>query len=86
MPIKFCLSTTVQAIESLRFQVIPHLPIGPDVAPRDFFFFFFIPNLKNIINSKGTKFDSDEKIKADVERWFAAQDEQIYLEGITKLV
>ncbi|KAL4121904.1 hypothetical protein QTP88_014324 [Uroleucon formosanum] len=72
---------TMTAIESLGFQVIPHPPYSPDLAPCDFFLF---PKLKEHL--KGTKFNSDEKVKAEVKRWFNAQPEEFYLNGISKLV
>lgn len=49
--IKFYFSATIRAIVSLGFQVIPHPPKNPNLAP----------------------YDSDEKIKADVKRRFAAR-------------
>ncbi|KAL4092295.1 hypothetical protein QTP88_026820 [Uroleucon formosanum] len=72
---------TMAAIESLGFQVIPHPPYNQDLAPCDFFLF---PKLKEHL--KGTKFNSDEKVKAEVKRWFNAQPEEFYLNGISKLV
>jgi [histone H3]-lysine36 N-dimethyltransferase SETMAR len=69
------------AIESLGFQVIPHPPYRPNLAPCDFFLF---PKLKEHL--KGTKFNSDEKIKAEVKQWFNAQPKEFYLNGISKLV
>ncbi|CAI6357430.1 unnamed protein product [Macrosiphum euphorbiae] len=76
-----CSRATMTAIESLGFQVIPHPPYSPDLAPCDFFLF---PKLKEHL--KGTKFNSDEKVKAEVKRWFNAQPEEFYLNGISKLV
>ena len=76
-----CSRATMTAIESLRFQVIPHPPYSPDLAPCDFFLF---PKLKEHL--KGTKFNSDEEVKAEIKRWFNAQPEEFYLNGISKLV
>jgi len=76
-----CSHATMTAIESLGFQVIPHPPYSPDLAPCDFFLF---PKLKEHL--KGTKFNSNEKVKAEVKRWFNAQPGKFYLNGISKLV
>ena len=68
-------------IESLEFQIIPHPPYSLDLAPCDFFLF---SKLKE--HFKGKQFNSDEKVKAEVKRWFNAQAEEFYLGGIFKLV
>lgn len=70
----------MHAIGSLIFQVISHPPYSPDIAPCDSFFFKLKEHLKD------TKFDSDEKIKVEVKVWFAAAQDEFYLDGITELV
>lgn len=46
--------------------------------------FFLYLNLSEHL--KGTEFGYDEKIKAEAERWFAAENEQFFMDGITKRV
>lgn len=69
------------AIESLGLQVIPRPPYSPELAPCNY---FLSPKLKEHL--KGKKFNSDQEVKAGVKRWFNAQAEEIYLDGISKLV
>lgn len=76
-----CSRATMTAIESLGFQFILYPPYIPDLAPCDFFLF---PKLKEHL--KGKKINSDEKVKAEVKRWFNAQSEEFYFDGISKIV
>jgi hypothetical protein len=32
-------AATVQAIRQLKFELLPHLPYSPDIAPSDYFMF-----------------------------------------------
>lgn len=46
--------------------------------------FFWFSKLKK--RFKGQKFNSDEKVKAEVKRWFNAQTEEVYLDSVSQLV
>jgi len=50
--------TTIEAMETLKFEVLSHLPYSPDLAPSDFHFF---PHLMRDL--KGTHFTSDNEVK-----------------------
>ena len=53
------------AIKECGFEMIPHPPYSPDLAPSDFFLF---PQLKKHL--RGTRFSDDEKLKEATEAWF----------------
>ena len=52
---------TIDALETLKFEVLSHPPYSPDLAPSDFHFF---PHLKRDL--KGTHFTSDDEVKQAV--------------------
>jgi transposase len=47
---------TIDALETLKFEVLSYPPYSPDLAPSDFHFF---PHLKRDVN--GTHFTSDDE-------------------------
>jgi len=55
---------TIDALETLKFEVLFHPPYSPDLAPSDFHFF---PHLKRDL--KGTHFTSDDEVKQAVTSW-----------------
>jgi transposase len=55
---------TIEALETLKFEVLSHPPYSPDLAPSDFIFF---PHLKGDL--KGTHFTSDDEVKQAVASW-----------------
>ena len=62
------------------FEVLPHLPYSPDMAPSDFYLF---PKLKS--NLHGTKFGSNEGIIEAVNEYLGDQEKDFFLEGISKV-
>ena len=62
------------------FEVLPHPPYSPDMAPSDFYLF---PKLKS--NLRGTQFGSKEGVIAAVNEYLEDQEKDFYLEGISKL-
>jgi len=52
---------TIDALETLKFEVLSHPPYSPDLVPSDFHFF---PHLKRDL--KGTHFTSDDEVKQAV--------------------
>jgi transposase len=52
---------TIEALETLKFEVLSRPPYSPDLAPSDFHFF---PHLKRAL--KGTHFTSDNEVKQAV--------------------
>ena len=62
------------------FEVLPHPPYSPDLAPSDFYLF---PKLKT--NLRGRNFGSNEGVIDAVNEYLGDQDEDFYFEGISKL-
>ncbi|KAH0816471.1 hypothetical protein GEV33_006320 [Tenebrio molitor] len=60
-------------LEELRFEVVPHVPYSPDLAPSDFFLF---PNLKKWLG--GRRFTSNEEVIAETNGYFAELEESYY--------
>ena len=55
---------TIEALETLKCEVLSHPPYNPDLAPSDFHFF---PYLKRDL--KGTPITSDDEVKQAVTSW-----------------
>ena len=62
------------------FEVLPHPPYSPGLAPSDFYLF---PKLKP--NLRGRNFGSNECAIDAANEFFGDQDEDFYFEGISKL-
>lgn len=70
---------TAKLVE-LRFEILPHAPYSPDLAPFDFFLF---PNMKNWLGGK--RFSSNEEVIAETNDYFDAFDSSYYSDGIKRL-
>uniref|UniRef100_A0A4W6CBK6 Histone-lysine N-methyltransferase SETMAR n=1 Tax=Lates calcarifer TaxID=8187 RepID=A0A4W6CBK6_LATCA len=66
---------------TLGWELLPHPPYSPDLAPSDFHLF---GPLKAF--TRGTKFESDDEVKSVVSDWLRHQSKDFYAEGIRKLV
>jgi len=66
-------------LHELRFELLPHPPYSPDLAPCDFFLF---PNLKIWLGEK--KFLSNKEVDA-VDAYFQDLETSYFSEGIKKL-
>ncbi|CAK9833202.1 Mariner Mos1 transposase [Anthophora retusa] len=64
----------------LGYQILPHPPYSPDLAPSDYYLF---PNMKKRL--AGKKFLSNEEVIAETNYYFADLDKSYYMEGIAKL-
>ncbi|CAK9833005.1 Mariner Mos1 transposase [Anthophora retusa] len=64
----------------LGYQILPHPPYSPDLAPFDYYLF---PNMKKRL--AGKKFLSNEEVIAETNYYFADLDKSYYMEGIAKL-
>jgi len=74
-------STVAMAkLHELGYELIPHPPYSPDLAPCDFFLF---PNLKIWLGGK--KFSSNEKVIVAVNEYFADFETTYFSDGIKKL-
>ena len=68
---------TVQTINNLGWELLPHPSYSPDLAPSDFHLF---GPLKEF--TRGTKFESDDEVKSVVSEWLRHQSKDFYAEGI----
>lgn len=62
------------------FELLPHPPYSPDLAPSDFFLF---PNLKSEL--RGKRFHSDSDVIAAVEAYLQGQSSSFFSDGLMKL-
>lgn len=67
-------------INDLKFELMPHPPYSPDLAPSDYFLF---PNLKKWLGGK--RFADNEEVISAVNGYFEELDESVYKEGICRL-
>jgi transposase len=72
---------TIDALETLKFEVLSHSPYSPDLAPSDFHFF---PHLKRDL--KGTHFTSDDELKQAVMPQIKQRTPEFFIDGTCKLV
>lgn len=71
---------TMAKLHELGYELLPHPPYSPDLAPSDFFLF---ADLKRML--AGKKFKTDEEVIAVTEAYFEAKDKSYYKNGIEKL-
>lgn len=71
---------TTSKILSLHFELLPHPPYSPDLAPSDYFLF---PNLKKHLSGK--KYETNDELIAETEAYFEELDKSCYSEGIMAL-
>jgi transposase len=72
---------TIEALETLKFEVSSHPPCSPDLAPSNFHFF---PHLKRDL--KGTHFTSDDEVKQAVASWIKQRTPEFFNDSMCKLV
>ena len=72
---------TIDALETLKSEVLSHPPYSPDLGPSDFHFF---PHLKR--NLKGTHFTWDDEVKQAVTSWIKQRTPEFVIDGMRKLV
>lgn len=64
----------------LSFELVPHPPYSPDLAPSDYYLF---PNLKRWLCGK--QFHTNEEVEFETDAYFGQLDKSYFLEGIKKL-
>ena len=64
----------------LGYELLPHPPYSPDLAPCDFFLF---PNLKKSLARQ--KFESNDEVIAATEAYFADVQKTCFSDGLKKL-
>lgn len=72
---------TRETIEKMGWEVLPHPPYSPDLAPSDFHLF---GPLKEAL--RGKRFQDNEDVKKFVGNWLKRQDKEFFAAGIKKLV
>ena len=68
---------TKDLLREFRWEVIPHPPYSPDLAPSDFFLF---PKLKESL--KGTRFHSIVEAKNATSPWFLTRPDTFFRDGL----
>jgi len=71
---------TMAKLHELGFELLPHPPYSPDLAPSDYFLF---ADLKRMLSGK--KFKTNDEVIAETETYFEAKDKSYYKNGIEKL-
>lgn len=70
---------TTKLVE-LRYEILPHPPYSPDLAPSDFYLF---PNMKKWLG--GRRFKTDLEVISETKSYFEGLGKDYYKEGIKKL-
>uniref|UniRef100_A0A0K0FSR3 Histone-lysine N-methyltransferase SETMAR n=1 Tax=Strongyloides venezuelensis TaxID=75913 RepID=A0A0K0FSR3_STRVS len=73
--------TTLQKLNDLKYETLPHPPYSPDLAPTNFHFF---KSLDQFLKDK--VFKNEELIKIAFEEFIASREANFYANGINKLV
>ncbi|XP_076069212.1 histone-lysine N-methyltransferase SETMAR-like [Oratosquilla oratoria] len=75
-------SSQAAVVETRRcgYDILPHPPYSPDLAPSDFFLF---PEMKNPL--RGRLFGDTDDVIQVVEQWFSTQSEGSYNGGLRKV-
>ncbi|EFN88208.1 Histone-lysine N-methyltransferase SETMAR, partial [Harpegnathos saltator] len=68
-------------LETLKWDVLPHPPYSPDIAPSDYWLFRRIQH-----NLVGHQFTSFADIENWLQIWIASKDESFFRDGIRKLL
>lgn len=64
-------------LDELNIKTLPHPPFSPDLAPSDFYLFRVLKN-----HLTGKKFETDDELVEEVERFFDSKPESFYFRGI----
>ena len=71
---------TMAKLSELGYELLPHPPYSPDLAPSDYRLF---AELKKML--QGKRFGSNEEVIAETEAYFEAKEKSFYKHGIEKL-
>jgi len=66
-------------LETLKWNVLPHPPYSPDIAPSDYWLFRRMHDLAS------HRFTSFAEIENWLQNWIASKDESFFRDGIRKL-
>lgn len=67
-------------LESLKWEVLPHPPYSPDIAPSDYHLFRSMAH-----GLSNQRFNSYDEVKNWIDTWIASKDEQFFRRGIRSL-
>ena len=67
-------------LETLKWEVLPHPPYSPDIAPSDYHLFRSMTH-----GLADQHFRSYEEVKNWVDSWIVSKDDQFFLRGIRML-
>ena len=68
---------TMAKLHELNFELLPHSPYSPDLAPSDYWLF---AEVKKML--AGKKFRTNEEVIVETEAYFEAKDKSFYKSGI----
>uniref|UniRef100_A0A914BZG8 Transposase n=1 Tax=Acrobeloides nanus TaxID=290746 RepID=A0A914BZG8_9BILA len=72
---------TKTVLGELGWDVLPHPPYSPDLAPSDFHLFLSLSSALS-----GISFNDEAELENWLRQWFASKDRAFYRRGIGKLV
>ncbi|KAF6333365.1 hypothetical protein mRhiFer1_008133 [Rhinolophus ferrumequinum] len=72
---------TLQKLNELGYEVLPHLPYSPDLSPTDYHFF---KHLDNIL--QGKRFHNQQDTENAFQAFIESQSMDFYNTGINKLI
>jgi len=71
---------TLEKIENMGWEVLPHHPYSPDLAPSDYHLFGFVKN-----QMRGQHYETNEALQTAVHQCLRAARTEFYRKGIFKL-
>ena len=71
---------TMAKLNELSFELLPHPPYSPDLAPSDYYLFI---DLKTML--QGKRFYSIDEVITEMNAYFEAKDKSFYKKGIEML-
>lgn len=69
-----------QKIQSLDWELLPHPPYSPDIAPSDYYLFRSLQN-----NLTNMNFNNEDHVRAHIQSFFDSKPRAFYSAGIAKL-
>ena len=71
---------TQKELETLNFELLPHPPYSPDLAPTDYYLFRSLTN-----QLKEKSFDDFDHLKSTIETFFSNKSPEFYAGGMLQL-
>lgn len=73
--------TTVQKLQELQYETLPHPPYSPDLSPTDYHFFKHLDHFL-----VGKKFNNEAAVKSAFEEFINCKNSDFYKSGVNALV